>query len=30
MMSLVAVLAAFGPARRSLRIEPTEALRADA
>lgn len=30
MMALVGVLAALGPARRSLRIEPTEALRADA
>lgn len=29
-MALVALLAALGPARRGLRIEPTEALRADA
>lgn len=28
-MALVALLAALGPARRGLRIEPTEALRAD-
>ena len=30
MMTVVALLAALGPARRGLRIEPTEALRADA
>ena len=29
-MTVVALLAAFGPARRGLRIEPTEALRAEA
>ena len=29
LMALVALLAAVGPARRGLRIEPTEALRAD-
>jgi putative ABC transport system permease protein len=30
MMAVVALLAAIGPARRGLRIQPTEALRADA
>ena len=29
-MAVVALLAAFGPARRGLRIQPTEALRGDA
>ena len=29
-MSIVAILAAFGPARRGVRIQPTEALRAEA
>jgi ABC-type antimicrobial peptide transport system permease subunit len=29
LMTMVAVVAAFGPARRGLRIEPTEALRAE-
>ncbi len=29
-MCLVAIVAAFGPARRGLRIQPSEALRADA
>ena len=28
-MAVVGVLAAYGPARRSLRIEPTEALRGE-
>jgi ABC-type antimicrobial peptide transport system permease subunit len=28
-MAIVGVLAALGPARRGLSIEPTEALRAD-
>ena len=28
-MVLVGVVAAYGPARRSLRIQPTEALRAE-
>ena len=30
LMAIVALLAAFGPARRGLRIEPSEALRAEA
>lgn len=30
LMSIVALLAAFGPARRGVRIQPTEALRAEA
>ena len=30
MMAVVALLAAFGPARRGLRIQPSEALRAEA
>jgi ABC-type lipoprotein release transport system permease subunit len=29
-MSIVALLAAFGPTRRGLRTQPIEALRADA
>ena len=29
LMSVVGLLAAVGPARRALRIQPTEALRAD-
>jgi ABC-type antimicrobial peptide transport system permease subunit len=28
-MVLVGIVAAYGPARRSLRIQPTEALRAE-
>jgi ABC-type lipoprotein release transport system permease subunit len=30
LMSVVALLAAFAPARRGIRIQPTEALRAEA
>jgi ABC-type lipoprotein release transport system permease subunit len=29
MMAIAGLLAAFGPARRGLRIQPTEALRAE-
>jgi ABC-type antimicrobial peptide transport system permease subunit len=28
-MAIVGLIAALGPARRALRIQPTEALRAD-